>query len=346
MLRWDTYSRQFRVAALEKGYDEQYVSVCLRYAEPLYRRGLPVIYDQQHFALLVGYHYDYVRGAYYRASKYYRVFSIKKRAGGTREIAEPLPTLKLIQRWILENILYKCQPSRFAKGFVLKRSIRENARFHRGQSLVLSLDLKDFFPSIRGGRVYNYFHRLGYQKKVAHLLTRLCTLNSSLPQGAPTSPALSNLISLRLDRRLAGLALKEKLRYTRYADDITFSGTFDPGRIIRFVRTVAADEGYTLNESKTRLMERHQRQEVTGIVVNSKLQAPRDQRREFRKVMYFVDKYGLGSHLAHTNNTRENYIKHLLGIANFFLFVNPKDEYVRGAIQRLHFLLQNSMPDT
>jgi RNA-directed DNA polymerase len=343
MLRWEIYSQRFRLAAEKRGFDEQYVSICLRYAEPLYRRGLPVIYDQQHFAALVGYEFDYVRGAYYSGSKYYRRFSINKRSGGAREIAEPLPNLKLIQRWILENILYKCQPSRFAKGFVPRRSIRENARFHRGQSLVLSLDLKDFFPSIRGGRVYKFFRRLGYQNKVAHMLTKLCTLNNSLPQGAPTSPALSNLISLRLDRRLAGLALKERLRYTRYADDMTFSGEFDPGRIIRFVRVVSAAEGYTLNESKTRLMERHQRQEVTGVVVNSKLQAPRDKRREFRQIMYFIDKYGLDSHLAYTHNSRGNYLKHLLGIANYFLFINPKDKYVRESIRRLHELLEESV---
>jgi RNA-directed DNA polymerase len=339
MSNWQQYSNKFRETALEHGFDDEYIQACLNYALPLYEKGLPVIYDQEHLAKLVGYQLLYLLAASHSAPKFYRFFTLSKKAGGERQIAEPLPSLKEIQRWILDNILYRCETSRFAKGFIPEVSIRDNARFHRNQPQVLSLDIKDFFPSIKIGRVFNFFRKLGYQKDVLYLLTHLCVLNKSLPQGAPTSPALSNLIVLRMDRRLSGFALKEKIRYTRYADDITFSGELNPGRIIKFVRRVIADEGLELNEAKTRLMQRHQRQEVTGIVVNEKLQAPRRDRRELRKVLYFIEKYGLDSHIRRTQSLKSNYVKHLLGVANFFLFINPNDREAKRAVEVLHRLL-------
>lgn len=340
MPNWQQYVKDFREAALAHDYGDEYIQNCLQYARPLYEKNLPIIFDKEHLSGLVGYQLDYLLAACHSTPKFYRVFKVTKKQGGEREIAEPLPSLKEIQRWILDNILYKCEVSRFAKGFIPKVSIRDNARFHRNQPLVLSLDIKDFFPSIKIGRVYNYFRRLGYQRHVLYLLTHLCTLNGSLPQGSPTSPTLSNLIVLRMDRRFAGFALKEKIRYTRYADDITFSGKFQVGRIIRFARKVVAEEGLELNEEKTRLMQRHQRQEVTGIVVNEKLQAPRKDRRELRKIMFFIEKYGLDSHIRHTQNFRINYVKHLLGIANFFLFVNPKDKDANRAVEVLTSILR------
>jgi RNA-directed DNA polymerase len=250
-MNWESYKKEFIIKAERGNYEESYIRALLEYAFNLNSKNLPIIYDWEHFSLLVGYDSKYISGAFYKTTAFYRHYTIAKRSGGLREISEPLPSLKEIQRWILDNILYKCSVSNFAKGFVPERSIRENARFHRNQPKVLSLDLEDFFPSIKGGRVYNFFKRLGYQPKVAHLLTKLCTLNGSLPQGAPTSPALSNIISLRLDKRLSGFALKEKIRYTRYADDITFSGDFDEGQLIKFTRKVLAAEGY-INAKKLR----------------------------------------------------------------------------------------------
>lgn len=342
MFDWQTYSAHFRAVALQNGFDRDYIEICLHYAFSLNQKQLPIIYDQEHLASLVGYDLAYLRGAIYATKSFYRTFSINKKAGGLRQISEPLPSLKEIQRWILDNLLYRCAPSKFAKGFVPRLSIRDNARFHRGQKLVLSLDIKDFFSSIKAPRVYKFFFRLGYQRDVAHLLTNLCILDGALPQGAPTSPALSNLIILRTDRRLSGFALNNKLRYTRYADDITFSGDFKPVQIIKLVRKVLADEGLVLNEQKTRLMERHQRQEVTGVVVNSKLQAPRYKRREFRQTIYYINKYGVDSHLSYIGNEKANYLKYLLGVANYFLYVNPKDMEVRAAIELLHRLLRDT----
>jgi RNA-directed DNA polymerase len=334
-MSWSLYAKRFKKEAEKQGYGEGYVKRCLSYAKPLYTKGLPVIYTQEHLAVLVGYSVEYLWRASNGTDHFYRKYKIPKVAGGFRQIAEPLPSLKEIQRWILDHILYRCDVSKFAKAFIPKISIRDNARFHRRQPMVLSLDIEDFFGSISAARVYRLFERTGYCKPVTTMLTRLCTLDGSLPQGAPTSPALSNLISLRLDRRLAGYALKNGIRYTRYADDLTFSGNFNAGSVIRFVERILLDEGLKLNVNKTRLMLKHNRQEVTGIVVNDGMQALRYVRRKLRQDIYHIDKYGIDSHILFTGKTKANYVNHLRGIANFVLFVNPKDRDGKRAIKVL-----------
>ncbi len=215
-----------------------------------------------------------------------------------------------------------------------KRSIKDNARFHRAQLKVLSLDLKDFFPTVKRYRVYGIFRSFGYSQPVSNLLARV-SLENVLPQGAPTSPAITNLICRSLDNRLAGFAIKHKLRYTRYADDITFSGEFSAGALVTLVRRVVENEGFSLNESKTRLMGPHQRQEVTGIVVNHHMQAPREMRRDLRKAIHYIEQCSINGHLNHIGETRRHYVKHLIGIANFVLHINPKD---RDAIKALQIL--------
>ncbi len=332
MMNWQEYERKFRLLAIEQDFDEAYVSRCLSYARILHENGLPIIYTPDHFSLLVGYEFSYIERAAENNKYFYRTFPIPKKAGGERIIAEPLPNLKIIQRWILDNILYKWKPSRFAKAFIPHHSIRDNARFHRNQAMVLSLDLEDFFPSIGFQRILNLFRRMGYTSALSRLLAKLCTLEGSLPQGAPTSPALSNLVTLRLDKRLGGYALKHHLRYTRYADDITFSGNFDVGKLIYFVRQVVTAEKLKLNENKTRLMEKHQRQEVTGIVVNKKLQAPRNKRRQLRQAIYYIEKFGINSHMNKLGIDKSNYLKHLMGLANHFLFLNPTDRDAHKAL--------------
>jgi RNA-directed DNA polymerase len=149
---WSKYVKQFKRQAKKAGHDGDYVQRCLAYAHSLYQKNLPIIYDQRHLALLVGYSPDYIYRAANGSQHFYRNFKIPKHAGGFRDIAEPLPSLKEIQKWILSNILYGCEPSPFAKAFVPKRSIRENARFHRRQPMVLSLDIVNFlgpYPQIK-----------------------------------------------------------------------------------------------------------------------------------------------------------------------------------------------------
>jgi RNA-directed DNA polymerase len=327
--KWTLYSQKFSEQASRGDFSPEEIDSLLNYAKILYERQVPIIYDQEHLGLLVGYKYKFLLKISNKSEKFYRSFKIPKKSGGEREISEPLPSLKEIQRWILDEILYKCSVSRYAKAYIHKRSIRDNARFHLNQKNVLAIDIKDFFPSLHFEKIYGFFVNLGYSVPVATMLSNLCSLNGGLPQGAPTSPALSNILMLKVDKQISGFIKENDIHYTRYADDMTFSGDFNPAKVIRFVRSVLDEEGLRINEKKTRVRNPGQRQEVTGVIVNEKMQASREMRKKLRQAVYYIEKYGLASHLEKTENFRANHIYHLLGISNFILFLNPEDKDVQ-----------------
>lgn len=341
-MTWEAYEARFLELAAKNHYLESDARTCLRYAKRLHVQGLPPIYDVRHLSLLVGYDEDFLLGCAYASERFYRRFSVPKRSGGERIIDEPLPSLKEIQRWLLDAVIGRVPVSRYAKGFVRGRSTRENARFHRAQPLVLSLDIRNFFPSIERPRIYGIFRSLGYSQPVSQILARLCTLNDALPQGAPTSPALSNLFVRHIDNRLGGFARSQNLRYTRYADDLTFSGSLRPGQVIRFVRTVLATQGLSLNEDKTRVMQPHQRQEVTGIIVNKHLDLPREIRRELRKTIHYINRFGVGSHLQHIGEQRANFLLHLHGLLSFALHLNPTRGELKASAEQVKRLISAS----
>lgn len=335
-MSWEDYKRNFRNKAKSLGLrserQSKYVTECLKYAHSLYDKKLPIIYDNKHLSLLVGYDLSLLYKISNAPKSFYRNFQIKKKSGGIRYISEPLPTLKIIQRWVLDNILNYIEISKFAKGFRANYSIKNAAKFHLNQNYILSLDIKDFFPTISSNRIYSLFLRLGYCSQIAMMLTKISTLDDSLPQGAPTSPLLSNIVSIKLDKRIGGFALKTGLRYTRYADDIAISGNdIHVGSVIKFIRKILLEEGFELNEEKTRLMLPHQRQEVVGITVNKKINASKKLRRSVRKDIYYIKKYGLDSHMANRNITKRNYLRHIIGLVDFILFLRPDDNDMREA---------------
>jgi retron-type reverse transcriptase len=219
----------------------------------------------------------------------YREFVIPKRSGGARRISAPDDPTRDLQRRILRRLLARLKAHPAAMGFERGRSIVTNALPHAGKAVVIRMDVKDFFPSTTADRVGAYFRKTGWNADAADVLTRLCTHRKGLPQGAPTSPRLSNLVNFGLDARLDGLAKSLEAVYTRYADDLTFS--FEEDRpelnraLIRIAKLILADVGYTLHtRPKLRLMRRHERQLVTGLVVNAKVQLPRMRRRWLRAV--------------------------------------------------------------
>jgi retron-type reverse transcriptase len=219
----------------------------------------------------------------------YRDFGVPKRSGGTRRILAPEPELKLLQRRILRRVLggWKAHPT--AMGFERSRSIVTNAQPHVGQAVVLRFDLVDFFPSTKSRRVRAYFRRIGWNRPAATLLVKLCTHEGGLPQGAPTSPRLSNLVNYRLDARLSAMAARLGAVYTRYADDITISLHRNDNLLVhslqRFVRRIVEAEEYRLHtRKKLSIRRRHQRQSVTGLVVNEQVRLPRETRRWLRAV--------------------------------------------------------------
>jgi len=341
-MKWEEYKSKFYHYASFEGKNQDYIDSCLNYAEKLFNKGVPIIYDQLHLSLLVGYEERYLIKVSNSQDLFYREFKIlKKNKRDYRTISEPLPNLKNIQRWILNEILSKLEPSEYSKAFRPGFSIKDNARFHRGQKKVLTIDIKDYFGSIGFKQVYMFFINLGYSKQVAVMLANICTLDNGLPQGAPTSPMLSNLITKKLDQRIAGFSKKQNIRYTRYADDLTFSGDFNEGHVIKFIKKVLNSEGFIINDSKTRVRKGNQRQEVTGIVVNEKMQASRTYRRDFRQQMYYIKKYGFDSHVDKIEGgTPLNYLYRLLGMANFINNINPNDKEIKEDYHYLKELLR------
>lgn len=223
----------------------------------------------------------------------YREVPLPKRSGGQRLLCVPDDTLKALQRRIHHRLLRRLRCHAAVTGFQRGESIVTHARRHVGRAVVVRLDLKDFFPSTGAGRVYRYFRNIGWNRPAARLLMKLCTHRGGLPQGAPTSPRLSNLVNYRLDSRLAAMAKKLGAGYSRYADDLTLSFAVDNRKLIRylirFVRKVVATEGYTVHgRKKLHIRRRHQQQRVTGLVVNEHVQLPRQTRRWLRAVEHHL----------------------------------------------------------
>jgi retron-type reverse transcriptase len=223
----------------------------------------------------------------------YDQFTIPKRSGGTRTILAPQPKLKALQRRVLRRLLGRLKAHPAAMGFERGRSIVINARPHLGAAVVLRMDLRGFFPSTATHRVREYFTAIGWGSEAVYLLVKWCTCDGGLPQGAPTSPRLSNLVNYQMDCRLHRLAGAVGAAYTRYADDITFSFEADShaavAAAIRGTKEIVGEYGYRLHhKKKLSIRRRHQRQEVNGLVVNERIALPRETRRRLRAIRHHV----------------------------------------------------------
>lgn len=219
----------------------------------------------------------------------YRQFTIPKRSGGHRRILAPQKELKSVQRRILRRLLALLVSHPAATGFERGRSIVTNASRHLGRAVVVRMDLRDFFESTSARRVRRFFRRIGWNRPAARRLGELCTHRGALPQGAPTSPRLANLVNYRLDTRLNNLAAAFGATYTRYADDLVFSFDVDKRtqtkRLINLVKLIVREEGYRMHtRRKLHIRRRHQQQRVTGLVVNDRVNLPRRTRRWLRAV--------------------------------------------------------------
>lgn len=263
---------------------------------------------------------------------HYRQFEVPKKTGGTRLLSAPLDQIDAAQRWILERILGKLEPSADAHGFIAGRSTVTNAVPHLRSDVVVNVDLKDFFPSIHFPRVRGLFQSLGYSPAVATIFALLTTESPrrrvlydgkpywvacgprGLPQGACTSPALSNMAARTLDKRLAAMSAKHGLRYTRYADDLTLSSpsgaSREIGMLLARVRHIVQDEGFTVHPEKVHVQRAGGRQCVTGVVVNRGLAVPRDELRRLRAILHAAKKTGLE---AQNRDNHADFRAHLRG---------------------------------
>jgi RNA-directed DNA polymerase len=324
-MSFEEYKRRFTEEATKKRKTLDYIELCLAYAKRLYEKQVPVIYDIKHLSLLVGIKEDYIRRAITYTNKFYWKFDVLKSNGGKRHINEPLPLLKDIQLWILHNILEKQKTHPCAKAYVPHRKLKENAKYHTRQKVVVSFDVQNFFPSINLEAVSNIFISIGYSRKNAFLLAKLCCLDNELPQGAPTSPYLSNLYMLSFDENIMRYCREVGIIYTRYADDITFSSKkdIDVDALIEFVRNELSSKRLSLNPQKSKIMGRSDAQIVTGIVVNERMRLPKDKRYKLRQEMYYIITKGVDDHVSFIECKKMNYLKHLAGKIRYALYLEP-----------------------
>lgn len=241
---------------------------------PLTDRGLPPALSAGVVATLLGVSIPFVKSISKNPSRYYRVFTIRK-GKKTRQISAPKVALKLLQSWIGFHLSQSISLDDCVLGFIPgKNGVIEAARRHSSARWVYSLDLRDFFPSIDGSRVDEAFRNLGYSEHSAAFIRSLCVLNGALPQGSPASPVLSNLVFADTDRALLQLASECAVRYTRYADDLVFSGVGEvPPRLQEMVRHILSSHGWTIAEEKEHLAELPKRLKVHGLLVHGS--APR-----------------------------------------------------------------------
>ena len=262
-------------------------------------------------------------------SKHYRKAKLPKKNGGFRNLSVPDEVLKSIQKRIAEVLLIHMPVSRYAKAYRFGSSTLRNAKHHVGKQVVLKLDILHFFDSIRYSTVKDkVFPEEIYAEPLRILLTMLCYHKDALPQGAPSSPAITNIILYEFDEQLGQWCREHGIAYTRYCDDMTFSGDFEPSEAIRYVRLELKKMGFLLNEQKTRIQRPGQQQTVTGIVVNEKLSIPADYRRKLRQELYYCRKFGILEHMQKIGLEipEDTYRMQLLGKVNYVLQVHHNDK--------------------
>lgn len=306
--------------------------------------------------------------------KYYN-FEIPKKDGSSRKISAPNRKLKKIQKEILKALEVIYLPRSSAHGFIKGKSIVSNARNHIKSSLVLKIDLENFFPSIHFGRVRGLFlyGPFNFSSEIATVLARLCCYNGSLPQGSPTSPIISNMICSSMDKSLYILAKKNNCRYTRYSDDITFSTKNDAFKDT-IVSTEYTDEGFNIflgdslvkiiekenrlkiNQTKTSCKKHRFRQKVTGIVINEKANVKSQLSRQIRSMLHAWDKFGykLSERKYYSEfykpsikipRNEQNFSNVVLGKISFLGMVKGKDDSVyKKYINKFNFLSENNFP--
>ena len=259
----------------------------------------------------------------------YEEIIIKKKNKGLRYLNEPSPILKSIQKRILKNVLEEKMISKCAYAYKKGLSTILNAKNHVGRKVILKLDIENFFDNINFYKVYNScFNESLYPKKLGMLLTNLCVYNDKLPQGAPTSGYISNIVLRDFDCNIEAYCKDKNINYTRYSDDMTFSGDFDIRKLIKYVKELLYKEGFRLNKSKIKVVLNTTRQQVTGIVVNEKINLSKNYKRKIRQEVYYVLKYGVKSHIKkrNINLSCNKYLSVLLGKINYVLTVNPNDK--------------------
>lgn len=265
--------------------------------------------------------------------KHYHTVNIPKNSGGTRTLHVPDELLKCIQRKINEKLLCLEPVSHYATAYMPFGSTIINASAHVGNKAVLKLDIERFFDNITYPVVKEkVFTAERYSEQNRVLLSMLCVYYDYIAQGAPTSPAISNIIMREFDNEVGEWCENKNIKYTRYCDDMTFSGNFDAKEIISFVKSKLWKNGFRLNGKKTVFITNGQRKCVTGIIVNEKLSIPLEYKKKLRQDIYYCKKFGVNAHLdkCGINKDRKKYLQILAGKVNYILGVEPQNEEMKN----------------
>ena len=260
--------------------------------------------------------------------KHYRNTFIPKHDGSKRKLSIPDLILKRVQRSIADNILADYPISRYAMAYTQGSSVQKNASLHVGKQKILKLDIDGFFDHITYSRVKDcVFCKENYSEPIRILLTMLCYYKESLPQGAPTSPAITNIIMYDFDEKIGKYCEENNFSYTRYCDDMTFSGDFEEKAVISVVKDELRKLGLFLKNRKTAVIPNTKRQTVTGIVVNEKIGLTKEYKNKIRQEIYYIKKYGIDGHLSKIGEpNKQHYLNSLKGRVAFVLQTLPDDE--------------------
>ena len=263
---------------------------------------------------------------------HYHSAFVPKSDGTKRKLAVPDLVLKGVQRSIADNILSQYPISRYATAYTQGSSVQKNARPHVGKNKILKLDIKGFFDNISYSRVKNIvFYEEKFSEPIRVLLTMLCYYQESLPQGAPTSPAITNIIMYDFDEMVGAFCSNKGIAYTRYCDDMTFSGDFDEREVIALVKSELKKLGLFLKNRKTTVISKAKRQAVTGVVVNEKINLAKDYKKKIRQEMYYIRKFGIDEHLKRIGvSDKIKYLNALKGRIAFVLQTLPNDKEFRS----------------
>lgn len=295
----------------------------------------PEIYEEDFIKLIDLFDKKYtVNYLFYlnRTKKFhYRKKTIQKKNGSIRTLYVPDNNLKNIQRLLLSKHLEQIPISEFATAYHKGANLKSNAYVHTNKKAVLKLDISDFFSSITEDSVYLcVFNKKYFSPPIGKLLASLCCYKGAIVQGAPSSPAIANIVMKNFDENIGKWCSERNISYTRYCDDMTFSGEFSKNLVINKVRKMLEAMNLYLNDKKSVFIPRNKQQKVTGIVVNEKINTPSNYRKEIRKEIYYCKKYGVQNHLEHSKLinefTEQSYINHLKGKVNYVLTISPESE--------------------
>ncbi len=301
---------------------------------------LPFLYDTHQLAHFLHIPRRYLFRWFRDVSSCYTPIELPKKNGGVRHLHAPDIALMTVQRRILSGIVSRLPISRYATAYVKGKHLTDNAAPHCGHRYLLKLDITDFFGSIRFDQVYSAaFNTTRFPKLIGVMLTTLCCYEDVLPQGAPTSPALSNVVMRRFDDRISEWCKKRGIAYTRYCDDMTFSSDKPLFAVYQKVRGMLAEMGLSLNEKKTRFVTHASRQSVTGLTVNEHVAVSSEYKRDLRQQVHYALKFGFADALAKRGDTTfengDHYARHLIGRVRYVLQIEPHNTWFRDVLPRL-----------